>query len=58
MHYIKRLRFPVIKYVVGLALLYLGVSVGGEPVRQLIIAAIGLAILFNGAKQAERLLEK
>ena len=58
MRYIKRLRFPVIKYVVGLALLYLGVSVGGEPVRQLIISTVGLAIIFNGFNQAERRLEK
>ena len=58
MHYIKRLRFPVIKYVVGLALLYLGVSVGGEPVRQLIISTVGLAIIFNGFNQAERRMSK
>ena len=58
MHYIKRLRFPVIKYVVGLALLYLGVSVGGEPVRQLISRRNRLGVIFNGFNQAERRLEK
>ena len=48
----------IIKYIIGLVLIYLAVTVGGEPVRQIIIAAIGLAILFNGAEQAERRLEK
>jgi len=48
----------ILRYIAGLLLIYLAVSVGGNPYRAIIIALIGLLILFGAVGDAEKRMEK